>query len=166
MKLPTRIGVVTNIDPEHLDYYGSVEAMYDAYRRFFNGIKPGGAAVAGIDHPVVREFAGEAKLPTGARLLRYGVAEDADIRLEAVRSNGGSVHLDAALGNAVEGGPRVFDDMTLAVPGHYNALNAMAAVASPPRRASPTISSARLWPPRDPSWWRLSCPLHRCNRFK
>ena len=36
--LPTQIGVVTNIDPEHLDYYGSVEAMNMAFRTFFNNI--------------------------------------------------------------------------------------------------------------------------------
>jgi UDP-N-acetylmuramate--alanine ligase len=129
VKLPTHIGVVTNIDPEHLDYYGSVEAMHAAYRRFFSGVKPGGAVVAGIDHPVVREFAGEARLPAGAKLLRYGMAADADIRLKDVRANGGSVHLDAELGSSVEGGPRLLDDLTLAVPGHYNALNAMAAIA-------------------------------------
>ena len=88
VKLPTDIGVVTNIDPEHLDYYGSIEAMHDAYQRFFAGIQPGGASVAGIDHPVVRNFAEAARLSEGSRLLRYGVAEDADVRLSGVRMNG------------------------------------------------------------------------------
>ena len=129
VKLPTHIGVVTNIDPEHLDYYGSVEAMHDAYRRFFAGIRPGGALIAGIDHPVVRQFAEGAPLSEGSRLLRYGVAEDADIRLRAVRTNGASLHADALLGPAVRGGERRLDDLTLSVPGHYNALNAMAAIA-------------------------------------
>jgi UDP-N-acetylmuramate--alanine ligase len=130
VKLPTHIGVVTNIDPEHLDFYGSVEAMYDAYRRFFTGIRPGGCVVAGIDHPVVREFAAEAKMSEGSKILRYGVAADADVRLGAVRLNGGSVHLDALLGASVKGGERAIEDLTLNVPGHYNALNAMAAIAA------------------------------------
>ncbi len=129
VKLPTHIGVVTNIDAEHLDYYGSVEAMYDAYRRFFAGIRPGGAIVAGIDHPVVREFAESTKRPEGGKLLCYGVAEDADVRLAAVRTNGVAMHIDAVLSDAARGGPRRFEDLTLAVPGHYNALNAMAAIA-------------------------------------
>jgi len=129
VKLPTHIGVVTNIDPEHLDFYGSVEAMYDAYRRFFAGIRPGGAIVAGIDHPVVREFARSAELSTGTRVLRYGMAEDADIRLSAVRTNGGSLHADAVLRGAGNGSGHRLDDMTLAAPGQYNALNAMAAIA-------------------------------------
>lgn len=129
VRLPTQIGVVTNIDPEHLDYYGSLEAMHVAYRQFFEGVQPGGVIVAGIDHPIVRSFAAEAGLPSGARILSYGVAADADVRLAAVRSNGGSLHVDAALGGNVEGGARAFGDLTLAIPGHYNALNAMAAIA-------------------------------------
>ncbi len=51
------------------------------------------------------------------------------VRLAAVRSNGGSLHVDAALGQAVKGGARAMADLTLSVPGHYNALNAMAAIA-------------------------------------
>jgi UDP-N-acetylmuramate--alanine ligase len=129
VKLPTNIGVVTNIDAEHLDYYGSLDAMHDAYKQFFAGIQPGGLIVAGIDHPMVRAFAAEAKLSEGSHMLRYGVAADADIRLAAVRSNGGSMHVDAVLGGEVEGGARALVDLTLAVPGHYNALNAMAAIA-------------------------------------
>lgn len=129
VKLPTRIGVVTNIDPEHLDYYGSVEAMYDAYKRFFAGIQPGGVVVAGLDHPVVRQFVNAAWFPESARLLAYGTAADASIRLDRLLTNGGSLHADAVLSDPVSGGERRLDDLTLAVPGHYNALNAMAAIA-------------------------------------
>ncbi len=129
VKLPTHIGVVTNIDPEHLDFYGSVEAMHDAYKRFFAGIRPGGAVIAGIDHPVVREFSASATLSEGSRILSYGVAEDADLRLAAVRMNGVGQHVDAVAGAAVKGGARELVDLKIAVPGHYNALNAMAATA-------------------------------------
>jgi UDP-N-acetylmuramate--alanine ligase len=129
VKLPTQIGVVTNIDPEHLDFYGSVHAMHDAYRRFFAGIRPGGAVVACIDHPVARQFATETR-HAGGRVLGYGVAADADIRLAAVRTNSGSVHIEAVMDSAVAGGERRLEDLTLVVPGHYNALNAMAAIAA------------------------------------
>jgi UDP-N-acetylmuramate--alanine ligase len=129
VKLPTNIGVVTNIDPEHLDYYGSVEAMHEAYARFFEGIQPGGTVVAGIDHPVVREFVARIPLKEGNRLIRYGEAGDADVRLTKVASNGAAVHLSAVLNATIKGGDRHLDDLTLTVPGHYNALNAMAATA-------------------------------------
>jgi UDP-N-acetylmuramate--alanine ligase len=129
VKLPTDIGVVTNIDPEHLDYYGSVEAMHAAYQRFFAGIQPGGVVVAGIDHPVVREFAESARLSEGSRLLRYGFAEDADVRIERIRANGAGIHIDVDLSGSVKRGAHRIEDLTLAVPGRYNALNAMAAIA-------------------------------------
>ena len=129
VKLPTRIGVVTNIDPEHLDYYGSVEAMYDAYKRFFEGIQPGGTIVAGIDHPVVRKFVEATSFAENTRLLTYGTAADAEIRLAGLSTHGGSLHTDAVLSEAVASGERRLEDLKLAVPGLYNALNAMAAIA-------------------------------------
>jgi UDP-N-acetylmuramate--alanine ligase len=52
-KIPTEIGVVTNIDPEHLDYFKSVEVMHREYETFLKNIPFYGLAVACIDHPVV-----------------------------------------------------------------------------------------------------------------
>ena len=82
LKLPTQIGVVTNIDPEHMDYWPSLEALHQAFHQFIEAIPFYGLAVACIDHPVVRELL--AKLggaANGRRTLTYGVARDADIRL-------------------------------------------------------------------------------------
>ncbi len=129
VKLPTRIGVVTNIDPEHLDYYKTVEAMEDAYRQFFDGILPGGVTVAGIDHPVARRFLAEGRAQGGRRLLGYGESPDADLRLADLRGAGVGVHFSAMLGSEINGGAAVLDGVRLAVPGHYNAQNALAAVA-------------------------------------
>ena len=68
-KLPTQIGVVTNIDPEHMDYWETVEAMHRGFQHFIEAIPFYGLAVACIDHPVVRELlASLAALPmAGAR---------------------------------------------------------------------------------------------------
>jgi len=129
VKLPTRIGVVTNIDPEHLDYYQSLDALHDAFRLFFDQIQPGGLAVAGIDHPVVRQFVTDAARRDDRELVTYGSAADADLRLLAMRGNGGAMHFDAALSAKVKGGARRLTDITLLLPGHYNALNALAAIA-------------------------------------
>jgi UDP-N-acetylmuramate--alanine ligase len=130
VKLPTRIGVVTNIDPEHLDYYKSLDALHAAFRQFFAQIQPGGLAVAGIDHPVVREMVEAAPYTDGRRLLTYGRAADADLRLLDVRSRGGTLQFDAEIGDRVKGGSRILKDVTLLLPGHYNALNALAAFAA------------------------------------
>ena len=131
LKLPTQIGVVTNIDPEHMDYWPSVEALHLAFRQFIEAIPFYGLAVACIDHPVVRELL--AKLggaANGRRTITYGVARDADIRLLNLRPDHNKITFDARLGVAVKGGSRKLEDLTLPVLGHYNALNALAALAA------------------------------------
>jgi UDP-N-acetylmuramate--alanine ligase len=131
LKLPTQIGVVTNIDPEHMDYWPSVEALHQAFHQFIDAIPFYGLAVACIDHPVVRELL--AKLggaANGRRTLTYGVARDADVRLVNLRPNHNSITFDADLGPAVKGGARKLEDLTLPVLGHYNALNALGALAA------------------------------------
>jgi len=131
LKLPTQIGVVTNIDPEHMDYWPSVEALHQAFHQFIDAIPFYGLAVACIDHPVVRELL--AKLggaANGRRTLTYGVARDADIRLVNLRPDHNRITFDADLGPAVKGGARKLEDLTLPILGHYNALNALGALAA------------------------------------
>jgi len=131
LKLPTQIGVVTNIDPEHMDYWPSLDALHQAFHQFIDAIPFYGVAVACIDHPVVRELL--AKLggaANGRRTLTYGVARDADIRLSNLRAGRTQIVFDADLGPAVRGGARKLEDLMLPVPGHYNALNALAALAA------------------------------------
>jgi UDP-N-acetylmuramate--alanine ligase len=131
LKLPTQIGVVTNIDPEHMDYWPSLEALHQSFLQFIEAIPFYGLAVACIDHPVVRELL--AKLggaANGRRTLTYGVARDADIRLSNLRGSRDRIVFDAELGHAVTGGARKLEDLMLPVPGHYNALNALGALAA------------------------------------
>ncbi|MGQ0671457.1 MAG: UDP-N-acetylmuramate--L-alanine ligase [Hyphomicrobium sp.] len=133
VKLPTEIGVVTNIDPEHLDYFGSVENMHREFEAFFRGIPFYGLAVACIDHPVVRDMVERLDLRhDGRRLLTYGLSEGADLRLSDVRFEGFTTHFDAALSSRVRGGEgetRRIEDWSIPVPGQHNALNALAAIA-------------------------------------
>jgi UDP-N-acetylmuramate--alanine ligase len=131
LKLPTQIGVVTNIDPEHMDYWQSLEIMHQSFQQFVEAIPFYGLAVAWIDHPAVREIL--AKLggtANGRRTLTYGVARDADVKLGNLRSTRDRIVFDVDLGPAVKGGQRQLTDLTLPVLGHYNALNALAALAT------------------------------------
>jgi UDP-N-acetylmuramate--alanine ligase len=131
LKLPTQIGVITNIDPEHMDFWPSPEALHQAFHQFIDAIPFYGLVVACIDHPVVRELL--AKLggaANGRRTLTYGVARDADIRLANLRPDHNRITFDADLGPAVKGGARKLEDLTLPVLGHYNALNALGALAA------------------------------------
>ncbi|MCC7252115.1 UDP-N-acetylmuramate--L-alanine ligase [Hyphomicrobium sp.] len=129
-RLPTEIGVVTNIDPEHLDYFGSVEVMHREYEAFFRNIPFYGLAVTCIDHPVAREMVSRLGLRRDGRpLLTYGTSEEADLVLRGVRTDGRAIAIDADLGPRVKGGARAIRGWTVPMPGRHNALNALAAVA-------------------------------------
>jgi UDP-N-acetylmuramate--alanine ligase len=130
VKLPTQIGVVTNIDPEHMDYWESEDELHRAFEQFVDAIPFYGVAVGCIDHPVVRGLV--AKLggaANGRRTLTYGVARDADIKLSNVRPDHNTITFDVDLGPAVKGGARKLTDLKLPTLGHYNALNALGALA-------------------------------------
>ncbi|MGE0767730.1 MAG: UDP-N-acetylmuramate--L-alanine ligase [Hyphomicrobiaceae bacterium] len=130
IKIPTQIGVVTNIDPEHLDYFGSVERMHHEYETFFRNIPFYGLAVTCIDHPVAREMIERLGLRRdGRRMLTYGLSPDADLRLLSARVEGVNTIIDAELGERVAGGARRIEGWSVPVPGEHNALNALAAIA-------------------------------------
>ncbi|MGK2921964.1 MAG: UDP-N-acetylmuramate--L-alanine ligase [Methyloceanibacter sp.] len=130
VKLPTQIGVVTNIDPEHMDFWESEEALYGAFEQFIDSIPFYGLVIACIDHPVVRALLAQlGGAVNGRRTLTYGVARDADIKLSNIRPDHNTMTFDADLGPAVRGGARKVTDLMLPTLGHYNALNALGAIA-------------------------------------
>ena len=129
IRLPTEIGVVTNIDPEHLDYYGTEAVLHEAFLTFLRQIPKNGLAVPGIDHPVVRTLLNrldaEGSLPP---LGTFGRALDAQSRIDAIATNGGSVTFDAVLATGAGKPPFRKNKFKLRVPGVHNALNAAAAI--------------------------------------
>ena len=91
VKLPATIAVVTNIDPEHLDHYGTFEALREAFVTFVENIPFYGFAVLCIDHPEVQGI-----LPRllDRRIVTYGFSPQADVRGVDVRANGEGVRFD------------------------------------------------------------------------
>jgi UDP-N-acetylmuramate--alanine ligase len=131
IKIPTQIGVVTNIDPEHLDYFKTVENMHHEFETFFRNIPFYGLAVACIDHPVVGEMLERLALRRdGRRLITYGTSANADIVLKSARVEPGATVFDADLGARVNGGARQLRGWKIPLLGHHNALNALAAIAA------------------------------------
>jgi UDP-N-acetylmuramate--alanine ligase len=129
-RLPTEIGVVTNIDPEHLDYFGSIEAMHNEFAIFYRNIPFYGAIVTCLDHPVVRQMIDRLDLRRdGRRLLTYGTHADCDLRLAGSRIDGRMTTFDAVLSDRVRGGARRLDGLRVPMPGRHNAMNALAAFA-------------------------------------
>jgi UDP-N-acetylmuramate--alanine ligase len=131
IKLPTQIGVVTNIDPEHLDYFKSIDNMHREYEAFFHNIPFYGCAISCIDHPIICEMIERLGLRRdGRRLLTYGATRDADLQLKAVRVEAGRTVFDADLSARVRGGSRTLKGWSVPLPGQHNALNALAAIAA------------------------------------
>jgi UDP-N-acetylmuramate--alanine ligase len=129
-KLPTEIGIVTNIDPEHLDHFKTVENMHTEFEAFYKNIPFYGLTVTCIDHPVVAEMIGKLNLRSdGRRLITYGATEGADMVLKGITFERGQMLFDAELGPRVRGGARSLKSWLLPLPGHHNALNALAAIA-------------------------------------
>ncbi len=129
-RLPTEIGIVTNIDPEHLDHFKTVENMHREFEGFYKNIPFYGLTVTCTDHPVVRDMIERLGLRTdGRRLLTYGTTEGCDLVLKGISFDRGQMLFDADLGPRVIGGARQLRAWTLPLPGHHNALNALAAIA-------------------------------------
>ena len=125
-RLPATIAIVTNIDPEHLDYWKTFEAERVAFRNFVANIPFYGFGVLCIDHPEV-----QALIPQVAdrKIITYGRSAQAEVR-------GVDVHLDAsggrftALIKSRSGGPQlVFKDLHVPLVGAHNVQNSLAAVA-------------------------------------
>ena len=130
VKIPTQIGVVTNIDPEHLDYFGSVENMHAEYEAFMRQVPFYGLLLACTDQQVVRDMVQRLNMRRdGRRFISYGRTPDADLVLQDVNVVGDKTFFSASVGARIAGGARRIEDWMVPIPGAHNALNALAAFA-------------------------------------
>jgi UDP-N-acetylmuramate--alanine ligase len=118
--------VVTNMDPEHLDHYGSVEAMNEAFKTFVENIPFYGFAVMCTDHPKVAEMAARVR---DRRVVTYGFDEDADVRAVNVRVEREGATFDVVARRKGAGPGVTLHDLFLPVAGRHNLQNAIAAIA-------------------------------------
>src|SRR6195256_2698226 len=93
LKLPADIAIVTNIDPEHLDHFGTFDAVQDAFRAFVENVPFYGFAVMCIDHPVVQTIVGKIE---DRRIIPYGENPQADARLTDLTPMGGGSRFKVA----------------------------------------------------------------------
>ncbi|HVV34067.1 MAG TPA: UDP-N-acetylmuramate--L-alanine ligase [Vitreimonas sp.] len=118
--------VVTNMDPEHLDHYGSVEAMNDAYKLFVENIPFYGFAVMCLDHPQVQALASQVR---DRRIISYGFNPQADVCAVNVRPSREGATFDVVARRKGEGPGVTLHDLFLPVAGRHNVQNAVAAIA-------------------------------------
>jgi UDP-N-acetylmuramate--alanine ligase len=119
LRLAPVIAVVTNIDPEHLDYYGSFEAVQDAFVEFANGVPFWGLATLCIDHPGV-----QAILPRlTRRVTTYGFSPQADLVASNIEVNEFGMRFSASYR-----GDRL-GEVRIRLPGRHNVANSLATLA-------------------------------------
>lgn len=121
-RLPATIAIVTNIDPEHMEHWGSFEALRQGFYDFVSNIPFYGLAVCCTDHAEVQALVGRV---TDRKVITFGFNAQADVRAINLRYETGKAHFDIAL----QAEEMVIEDCTLPMPGDHNVSNALAAVA-------------------------------------
>ncbi len=125
-KLPATIAIVTNIDPEHLDHYGSVERLHDAFETFIENIPFYGFAAVCIDHPVVQQLIGRID---DRRLVTYGFSPQAEVHGDNLRLEPGVSRFDITVFDRFSGRRSHLRDVALPMLGQHNVQNALGAIA-------------------------------------
>jgi UDP-N-acetylmuramate--alanine ligase len=119
LRLNPTIGVITNIDPEHLDHYGTHERAKEAFVEFANRVPFYGLAVMCLDHPHVQSI-----LPrVQRRHVTYGLSPQADYSAKSVTYHGMSTSFDVFRQGEFLG------HFTLKMPGNHNVQNCLAVIA-------------------------------------
>ena len=123
-RLPATIAIVTNIDPEHMEHWGTFDALRKGFLDFVSNIPFYGVAVCCTDHPEVQALVGRV---TDRRIVTFGFNAQADVRAVNLRFENAVAHFDVLLQN--EGAEERIEGCTLPMPGDHNVSNALAAVA-------------------------------------
>lgn len=120
-RLPATIAIVTNIDPEHMEHWGTVENLRQGFHDFVSNIPFYGLAVCCTDHHEVQNLVGRV---TDRRIVTYGFNAQADVRAVNLHYVKGIAKFDIEL----QAEDRVIEDCSLPMPGDHNVSNALAAV--------------------------------------
>jgi len=123
IRLPTTVGIITNIDPEHLDHWGGFDDLRAAFDLFIENTPFYGFGIVCLDHPEVQALVGRV---TDRRLITYGTNPQADVRAENIRFEAGLARYDIVFRYRGEA-EATLGDITLPMPGIHNVLNSLPA---------------------------------------
>jgi len=126
VRLPATIAVVTNIDPEHMEFYGDFDTLRAAFQSFVENIPFYGFATLCIDHPEVQAMIGRV---SDRRIVTYGSSPQADVRALDVQAVPEGMRFDVAVNRRGGDGERVLQNLILRMPGAHNVQNALAMIA-------------------------------------
>lgn len=123
-RLPATIAIVTNIDPEHMEHWGSFDALRKGFLDFVSNVPFYGLAVCCTDHPEVQTLVGRV---TDRRIVTFGFNAQADVRGINLRFEDGTAYFDVALQS--EGEEQMIRNLILPMPDDHNVSNALSAIA-------------------------------------
>lgn len=127
IKIPSTIGVVTNIDPEHLDYYGSFDNLYLAFKNFIKGLPFYGFAAVCIDNEISCKLAKEV---IERKIITYGIkSKEAHIQAFNITTNIDCSIFSVRVNLPHRGINYVIENLKLSIPGEHNILNCLASIA-------------------------------------
>ena len=124
LRLDGTYAIVTNIDPEHLDHYGSFDAVKDAFVEFVENVPFYGAALLCLDHPEVQAILPRVR---DRRIVTYGFSAQADVRGANVAPYPGGNRFECIV-RSRDGTTRSIEGIELPMPGRHNVSNALAAI--------------------------------------
>jgi UDP-N-acetylmuramate--alanine ligase len=128
IRIPSYIAVVTNIDPEHLDYYGSFASLKQAYKQFLDNLPFYGFGVLGFDNEHVRQLGAS----INRHYISYALNSDADLMARNIQMTEKGMSYDVEVSPALIsqlGAPTKIEGMELSVYGAHNVSNSLAALA-------------------------------------
>jgi UDP-N-acetylmuramate--alanine ligase len=134
-QLRPEIAIITNIEADHLEYYGSLEAIVEAFSIFVRGVAEHGSVIGCADDPLVLKLLEETRRQRpGLNVIGYGLGEKADLRATELEFSERGAHFD------IQG----IGSFELFVPGEHNVRNALSTIAAARQLGidAATISSA------------------------
>jgi UDP-N-acetylmuramate--alanine ligase len=120
LTLSPECAVINNVEADHLDTYGTMDGLREAFRAFAARTRKGGVLVRGVDDPETRRI----EVPAGRRSVSFGLAGDADVRALGIERE----RLVTRFGLVLPESPAV--PVVLGVPGEHNVRNALGAAAA------------------------------------
>ena len=125
-KLPSTNIIITNIDKEHLDYYGSFKELKEAFKQFINNIPFYGMAIVCLDNPTIQSILLEVE---DKRVITYGMSLQADYRALNIKSNEGKTFFTLEISPRVHSPTKSIDGIVSNIPGIHNVQNVLAVCA-------------------------------------
>ena len=122
--LPSSIGVITNIDPEHMDFYGSFEEVKESYIKFASRLPFYGFLVACIENKNVKEIT--ENIPR--KIVTYGFSEESNVRATNLKNTAEGMVFDVNVN--IDKNSYIINDVLLPMFGTHNVLNSLASIAT------------------------------------